>query len=592
MVATANEASSAVLQSALYQKQHSLNRSPDDVTFTPRGGVAVVRASQHFPNLIQGPQGSYDEIVLINPKNGERFNFPVAPIDKRCTPSALTEPDGAGDLVSASDARAVLIGERIWTGGPQAGEYTFVNVVDLTQVYGAGPACMLEWSKTDAGHVSDVAVTPDGRFAVVNHKGWISVFQIDGTSIPAPAEFSTSGAIPTRQRNSLAMTRNALMGMPMKCVAVTAQQVAGKRRTWAYVLELSGGVPVLEAALEINQAWPEDDNPPHDVRLTPDETMAVVCADGVVALIDLTAGPSAVWGEWRDLDAERVYENLADSLVVTNTQAVTLASERGNPSGQWQADVFDIAPGHSGGLVLKRSEIGPGAPHDIERSFDGQTVVVRSQQHVVFLDDIDRDANEIGRFDHASPSDPLSVTFGLNHESVIVSRPWVVPVLQGQPGDGKRHFAATLGHDAGQAVDATRVEIFDLTPLTLTQAQAPTLVHTEVLFDIAQGGGATPGSIVLHPGGQTFLVRCNAAPHDVDPENPPANYDPATGEDVWYFSLRDDTLGSVFQYEMTASPRSASDPTDVARYASVSISSHFTQFLGDNGYVHAIEIAE
>jgi hypothetical protein len=102
----------------------------------------------------------------------------------------------------------------------------------------------------------------------------------------------------------------------------------------------------------------------------------------------------------------------------------------------------------------------------------------------------------------------------------------------------------------------------------------------------------SPDDVTFTPRGGVAVVRCNAAPHDVDPENPPANYDPATGEDVWYFSLLDASLGSVFQYEITASPRSVSDPLDVARYAAVNISSHFTQFQGDQGYVHTIEIVQ
>ncbi|HNP15967.1 MAG TPA: hypothetical protein PKI99_05860 [Terrimesophilobacter sp.] len=94
-------------------------------------------------------------------------------------------------------------------------------------------------------------------------------------------------------------------------------------------------------------------------------------------------------------------------------------------------------------------------------------------------------------------------------------------------------------------------------------------------------------------------MRCNAAPHNVDPENPPVGYDPATGEDVWYFTLQDvagssgpNPIGSVFQYEMTASPRSVSDPLDVGRYRSVNISSHYSLDTGDFGFVHTIEIVE
>jgi hypothetical protein len=123
-------------------------------------------------------------------------------------------------------------------------------------------------------------------------------------------------------------------------------------------------------------------------------------------------------------------------------------------------------------------------------------------------------------------------------------------------------------------------------------------VHSQVIFDAVQGA-ATPGSIRLHPSGHSFVVRCNAQTHDVEPEQPPIGYDPAACEDAWYFSLKDqpgfppkDPIGSVFQYEMTASPRSVSDPLAVARYNAVNISSHFTLDTGDFGYVHTISIVE
>jgi hypothetical protein len=55
----------AQAQSASYKKQFSLQRSPDDVAFTKRGGIAVVRASQHYPDQFQGPQPSVDQVVPL-----------------------------------------------------------------------------------------------------------------------------------------------------------------------------------------------------------------------------------------------------------------------------------------------------------------------------------------------------------------------------------------------------------------------------------------------------------------------------------------------------------------------------------------------
>lgn len=60
--------------------------------------------------------------------------------------------------------------------------------------------------------------------------------------------------------------------------------------------------------------------------------------------------------------------------------------------------------------------------------------------------------------------------------------------------------------------------------------------------------------------------------------------DPALGEDVWFFTLHD-PVGSIFQYEMTASPLAISDPVDVGRSAVVNIASPYSQSQGDTGYI-------
>jgi hypothetical protein len=386
------------------------------------------------------------------------------------------------------------------------------------------------------------------------------------------------------------MTRSEAPTAPVRCVATTARLVNGKRRTWAYVLDLSGTAPVLETSMEINLSNPDDDNPPFEVRLTPDETMAIVSSDGVVAMIDLTANPAVIRGEFRDLDAERSYDVLSDTLAVANTHFVALSSKRGDPTGQWRADVFSIASGHSGGMLLKRTEEGTGRPHDLARTGDGRTALLRARDSVVALHGIEGPGASILRFDIASPSGPLDVTASLVRDSIVVSRAWVEPGPYGQSGDA-RHFVVALAKDENQSVPATRVEVFDLAPLGATPPQAPAPVHTEILFDPAYGSGATPASVQLHPAGRSFVVRCNAAPFDVDPESLPAGYDPATGEDVWYFTLKD-PIGSVFQYEMTASPRTISDPQDIGRHGAVSISSHYSLDSGDFGYVHTIRIVE
>jgi hypothetical protein len=559
-----------------YLQQFQILRSPDDVAVTPgAGGIAVVRASEHYPDLISGPIGNGDEIIVVKTTDGSRATNLSA-----CTNFGLSTPSGASDLIAINSQRAVLLGQKHFGGS----ETSYVHVLDLTDVYGAGPKCLPggSWQKAGAGYVNDVAITPDGRYAVVNHKGWISVFTIDGTSVPAPVEIPTLGADPSYQKNSVVMTQSRGTQSPIKCVVVTNAKSGALDRTWVYVLDLSTSTPALEATLEINASNQGDDNPPHDVQLTPDDSMAVVSAGGVVALIKLDplGMTTGIVGEYRDVGALRVYDLLADSLVVTNTQAVALADIGGLQN--WQADVFDIST--TTGLTHKRTDSGVGQPHDLARSNDGVTVVIRTTEDIVVIDHIQLAAPSIVTTLLPSHSGRLSV-FETTFDSVDVSRAWVQPFPDGTPGDGTRHYAAVLGHDTSTAVPGTRVEIVDL------GVSPPVIVHTELIVDPSYPGGAFPSSIQLRAGGQGFAVRCNAAPHDIDPDAAPAGYDPATGEDVWFFTLLD-PVGSVFQYEMTASPLAISDPMDLGRSAVVNVSSPYSTFQGDTGHVQTFLVVD
>jgi hypothetical protein len=549
-----------------YKQQVQITRSPDDVAITPgAGAIAVVRASEHWLDPNNGPQGgNADVIVVIKTTDGS-----IALNQIGCTYRGLTAPSGASDLAAVNAQRAVLIGQKHWGGA----NTSYVDVVDLTEVYGAGPKCLKNWEKSNASFVNDVALSPDGRYAVVNHKGWIHVFEIDGTTIPDPVEISTQGGDPSFQKDSVVMTQSTAPQSPVKCVVVTNRKVGIKNRTWVYVLDLSGAA-MLDATLQLNAPGPfeePEDNPPHDVQLSPDETFAVVSAGGVVALIDLSVSPAVVRGEYVDTSAARQYDLQADSLVVTNTQAVTLAATGGQSA--WKADVFDVS---STALTWKYGANGSTQPHDIDRSVDGQTVVLRTLADIVVIDDIHLAAGSITTTPLSSPSGRLS-TFDTTFDSVVVSRAWVKPVPDGMPGGGPRHYAAAIGRETVQGVPGTRVDIVDLT------LAAPAIVHSELIVDVNYSGGAWPSSIQLRPGGQSFAVRCNAAPHDIDPDNPPSGYDPATGEDVWFFTLHD-PVGSIFQYEMTSSPLAISDPVDVGRSAVVNIASPYSQ-TQDTGYI-------
>jgi hypothetical protein len=192
---------------------------------------------------------------------------------------------------------------------------------------------------------------------------------------------------------------------------------------------------------------------------------------------------------------------------------------------------------------------------------------------MVVLANIDQAGTSIVRTDVASAT--LFLTrHDDNSDSVVVSSAWVVPIQQGQTGSGLRQYAVAY---AGHSATVSRVDFVDLT------TNPPVLVHTEFQQDSSYSG-VRPTTIQLAGGGRRVVLRCSAAPHEDFSTNPSIN--PATGEDVWYFSL-DDPIQSLFQYEISGVPQAASDPLAVSRFRAVNVSNHF---FGNDGYVHTIEI--
>ena len=82
----------------------------------------------------------------------------------------------------------------------------------------------------------------------------------------------------------------------------------------------------------------------HDVRMTPDKTLAVVTCENALSFIDLTVIPPVPF-DVAQADHRRLWRETADSVALTNDNAVTIASlvTSGNPTTvKWKIDVWDI----------------------------------------------------------------------------------------------------------------------------------------------------------------------------------------------------------------------------------------------------------
>lgn len=582
-----------------YLKQLTIERVPEDVAQHPTGnGVAVVRSVQR--DVSGGVVASGDEIVVIKMSTGERgaLKDPATGLD--FAGHGLTPTISASDLVGIADTVqcAVLIGQR--HVGPTSQFVTAVNVVDLSDAYGGGgndSVVTTKWvSDPGFGFVNDVGVSSNLCYAVVNHKNEARVFDMDPTPAGAQTQWAislvanpgTELADPTFQRDSVVVTNSSEPGAPNRAVVVTSRKDLTPTVTQVTVLGLEVSTdpnPVVkELEVLLIPTVPDDvTREPHDVALTPNSHMAVVVATDVVALFDLIgATPALVGADYTSNSVPRSYATLADSVVLTDTYAVTL----GATATGWQADVYSIS---TSALTKVHTLTGTGQPHDIDRSADGIFVAIRTTEDVVIIKNPLN--GTLDRTDIPSPSGPLVLNSGnFQYDSIVVTRKWSVG---GSGGFSlPRQYAAVIARDVSPFPTA-RVDIIDLyhagssSPYNVTSIDLPAKA--------GEPGNVVPASLKLLPGGRGVSVSTVGSPYNVDPESLVGTPDLEQGTDAWLISLEDTPTvtnpptpkGIVYQCEREGYPHACTDPLEASAARAISLSSAPSI---NEGYIHTVQI--
>jgi len=554
---------------------------PEDVALVPGGGIAVVRCVvRPIDPVFSHP----DEIIVIKTGGtspGERAIVAANP--PHAGFHGLTASLGASDLVAVTSARAVLIGQN--HEGPESSWRTFIDVLDLTDTYGSGPIFAKSFEFANSGGANDVAITPDGTWAVVNSRNRIDVIDLD----PNPQSgqpvnpslvltVNTGPSDPSYLRDTVVMTRDS--AGPMKAVVMTRKIVGSINRTVLYVLSFStpGTPPSVSGPLELNPSAPGLDHPPHDIALTPDGRLAVVTARGAVGLLDVGAGTlltHAVTGTLRE------YEDMADSVEVSATQAVVIAKTapvQPSVTEGWRIDVYDIAPGPNGLTPRTHFTSAAGShPHDLALGPAGDLAAVRTMQHIVLLGGIDQTGGPVSKTEIASVSEPLQRFFN-NNDSIVMTPSWLSEGLAGGggPPGGIVQFVVALARGGSAGQPAARIDVVNVKDLT------PSVDHSQLVFDAAFPQGVTPGSVQLARAGRAVLVHSRAYP-DAQTQAP-SGYDEATGEDLIYLRLVE-TAWPFDQYEAWGHPEANSDSFAVERQTAVVISNLFP---GNAGFVQTM----
>jgi hypothetical protein len=363
--------------------EHSVNALPTDLAVTPDGTRAVVRSLEHPPG------GGYtDSFQVIRLSDGFMLTASACPV----TSPAGHRPTLPSDTIQATNSRAIAIASATTTS---LDDTTIIDVVDIN----ATPACLAHHVLTGSvqqshGEPSDLAITPDGGYAVVNSHNWIHVIDLPSGGIAAAFNIGAMPAgicDPSFIADSVACTNE-------RAVVVTARYpngFPGRAETWVYVVDVTAMVAKLEH--ELSGPNEEISYPPHDLAITRDGTKAVVVASKVVGLYDLyNASPVAQYVD----DVGRTYRINVDSVEVTNSRALVIGdlSRTVPPYGTWSnwcVEVFDI----TSGLTRIAIDFDPGwndpvnatvhRAHDLAIAPEGERALVRTEFDNVVIKSID-----------------------------------------------------------------------------------------------------------------------------------------------------------------------------------------------------------
>jgi hypothetical protein len=588
LVALAASESAAQAQGLTFVRRTDTLRKPEDVAIAPGGGIAVVRCvdSPDAPPA----QSHFDEIMVIKTSGPDAGKEEPEDLHPGASHHGLTLPTGASDLVEATGARAVLIGQK--HEGPESNWTTYIDVLDLTGTYGvtsygdSGPQFLRSFGFSGSGGAHDVAISPDGAWAVVNSRNRIDVIDLDtdapiGT-IPNPTlalTVSTGPSDPSFLRDSVVMTRTA--GGTMHAVVLTRKIVGNIDRAVAYVISLSDAAPPTSSApLELDASNPGIDHPPHDLAITPDDRLAFVTAGGAVGLIDVNAA-TLITDAANQGGTLREYNDMADSVDLSATQAVVIAKtdivQPANEFG-WQVDVYDIAPGANGLTHRQVFADGDGGnPHDLALGPAGDMAAVRTTQDILVLEGLAQSGGTITLTTVPSATGPLNRSLD-NNDSIVITPSWLAFGLPGgPPGGGLVQFAVALARHP--TAHAARVDVVNLKDGTLD------VDHSELI----DGSHWTipsvdPGSLALARGGRAVIVHCRAKPDDFNEAG--GGYGEATGVDTTYL-----LLGAypnlTSNYEGWGYLQAGSDSLAVERGAAVFLSNLVP---GDVGFVQTMYV--
>ena len=496
--------------------EYQINAIPLDLEVTPNGKVAVVRSNLPGSNLYNNQKVTFwrtDTGASITPGGtppASQGNLPwVASTGKPLFSDALAVTN---DVAVAISSAAV---------GYTAENTTYVDIYRITYPGGVPQVDFLTSHtlgggtnfNTLAGTAHDVAITPNGSLAVVNHTNWIHVFDLSTGGIyrsihigGVDSQGNKGPCSPINIRNSVAVTNS-------RAIVTTGRGVLAQRKGWVYIVDLTTADPVSFPEFQLTNSGTNEH--PHDVAVSPNGQLAVVTANSLVGVYDLVnqmpVGTPISDGQdrlWNFTPPPGHYApDLWDSVELSDTQAVVIGNQIVyDPQSQnnfyyWAARVIDISQSsYSAHAVVS----GVGASYyndpawDLALSADGKVATVKSSAHDVALLDVVNSPTSafISGFLSGANYPQSSGINGMNDATVILAPKRVGTSLQ--------RWAVFAGPNGANTL--ARLHFYDLSasswPVGGGSVVIQTMSELHPTTDII-----APADLELAPGGTEAIAR-------------------------------------------------------------------------------------
>lgn len=479
---------------------------PVDVAVGYNGRHAGVRSA--FPS--SGPSApnangvTFWDLTSATAPSGSTSNFslPGEPVDVALVGFGF-QPS---DCIEMTNNQAVTIGSGFSAFASGSHDQTYIDLFtrnvttgvwshSATHTVGPTTTTVMPWEQ--AGHANDLAITRDGDFAIINDTNYIHRLEMaTGTLLsinigynwgpfPGTPGLSDNLCTPNSAVDSIALTNETAV------ITTSRLEPAGVIVTWVYLVDIANWTILLEQRIAPTTIVAEAAFRPHDVAITPDQTLAVVVSNRMVSLFDL------VNNTWLATDysgwASREYQRQVDSVEVTNDRAVILSDDLVAGVRRWAIDVYAISATATTPLQTLQKYLDPAGQnepnslsHDLAITRDGKRALVRTSFDNIYITDLVTPPTQLALPSLPSPNNSnaheyLNYTFIGNYTAFSSDSVVIVD-------DGDTQIAVTIGAAVPLFGTLTGyVDFIDLgaaTPSVVWKAIAPTGAEGSLPLDL------------------------------------------------------------------------------------------------------------